>query len=98
MDNEIPTTLIYWGISGAVVLIVAVQALFVVRQKTAALVERLGKFHAVRTSGLNFKVPFIDKIVCSQSLRIQQLDVDVETKTLDNVFVNSKVSIQFRIN
>jgi regulator of protease activity HflC (stomatin/prohibitin superfamily) len=68
-----------------------------VRQKTAAIIERLGRFHSVRTAGLNFKIPFVDKIVAVQNLKIQQLDVDIETKTEDNVFVNTKVSVQFHV-
>ncbi|MBL4634002.1 MAG: SPFH domain-containing protein [Kofleriaceae bacterium] len=80
-----------------VILIVAVlsKTLFIVRQKTAAVVERLGRFHSIRTAGLNFKIPIVDKIVAVQNLKIQQLDVEIETKTKDNVFVNTKVSVQY---
>ena len=68
---------------------------FTVRQQTAVSIERFGKFQSIRHSGLQLKIPVIDKIAARISLKIQQLDVVVETKTLDDVFVKSKVSVQF---
>ena len=70
---------------------------FTVKQQSAALVERLGKFHSVRHSGLQLKIPFIDRISGRVSLKIQQLDVLVETKTGDDVFVKLKVSVQYYV-
>lgn len=71
---------------------------FTVRQQFAAVLERLGKFTSVRGPGLHFKIPFIDKVAGKISLRVQQLDVMVETKTKDNVFVKLKVSVQFVVD
>lgn len=71
--------------------------LFTVKQETAAIIERLGKFHSIRNSGLQFKIPFIDRLASRINLRIQQLDVVVETKTFDDVFVRLKVSVQFLV-
>lgn len=71
--------------------------LFTVKQETAAVIERLGKFHSIRSSGLQFKIPFIDRLASRINLRIQQLDVVVETKTFDDVFVRLKVSVQFLV-
>ena len=71
--------------------------LFTVRQETSAVVERLGRFHSIRNSGLQFKIPFVDRLVGRINLKIQQLDVNVETKTFDDVFVKIKVSVQFRV-
>ena len=68
---------------------------FTVRQQTAVSIERFGKFQSIRHSGLQLKIPVIDKIAARISLKIQQLDVVVETKTLDDVFVKIKVSVQF---
>ena len=70
---------------------------FVVKQQTAAIVERFGKFLSIRQSGLHFKIPLIDRIAGKISLRILQLDVIVETKTKDDVFVKLKVSVQYKI-
>ena len=79
------------------VLIVIGLGLFTVKQQSAAIVQRLGKFHSIRQAGLQFKIPFVDTIAGRMSLKIQQLDVPVETKTKDDVFVHIKVSVQFRI-
>jgi len=78
------------------ILIIAL-GLFIVKQQTAVIVERLGRFNSIRESGLNLKIPFIDTVAGRVNLKIQQLDVIVETKTFDDVFVKLKVSVQFRI-
>ena len=78
-------------------LIVLISAFFVVKQQTAVIIERFGKFHSIRQSGLHLKIPLIDKIAGRLSLKIQQLDVIIETKTLDDVFVRLKVSVQYRV-
>ena len=70
---------------------------FIVKQQSAAIVERFGKFVSVRQSGLQIKIPIIDNVAGRLSLRIQQLDVVVETKTKDDVFVKLKVSVQFKV-
>ncbi len=70
---------------------------FIVKQQSAAVVERFGKFVNVRQSGLQLKIPLIDNVAGRLSLRIQQLDVVVETKTKDDVFVKLKVSVQFKV-
>ena len=71
--------------------------LFTVKQQTAAIIERFGKFQSIRQSGLHLKIPLIDRISGRLSLKIQQLDVLIETKTLDDVFVRLKVSVQFKV-
>jgi regulator of protease activity HflC (stomatin/prohibitin superfamily) len=82
---------------GVIVLILILAGLFTVTQQTAAIVERFGKFRRVARAGLNLKVPFIDRIAGRLSLRIQQLEVRVETKTQDNVFVFVVVSVQYYV-
>jgi len=72
-------------------------SLFTVKQQTAAILERFGKFNIIRPSGLHFKIPVIDKVAGRLSLKIQQLDVIIETKTLDDVFVKLKVSVQYKV-
>ncbi|MBA4696133.1 MAG: SPFH domain-containing protein [Legionella sp.] len=71
--------------------------LFVVKQQEVAIIERLGRYQRVAHSGLNFKIPIIDLVSGKLSLRIQKLDVKVETKTKDNVIVQIHVSVQFLI-
>ncbi len=80
-----------------IVILILISSIFVVKQQTSAVIERFGKFIAIRKSGLHFKIPIIDKIAGRVSLRILQLDVIVETKTKDDVFVKLKVSVQYKI-
>ena len=80
-----------------IVVLVLISGVFVVKQQTSAVIERFGKFIAIRRPGIHFKVPLIDKISRRVSLRILQLDVIVETKTKDDVFVKLKVSVQYKI-
>ncbi len=81
--------------------IIAIAALvstfFTVEQRTAAIVQRLGKFVREAGPGLNTKIPFVDRIVGRINLRVQQLDVKIETKTEDNVFVQMVVSVQYYV-
>jgi regulator of protease activity HflC (stomatin/prohibitin superfamily) len=79
------------------VLLLLVFGLFIVKQQTAFIIERFGKFNKIRFAGLHFKIPIVDRIAARLSLRIQQLDVVVETKTKDDVFVNMKISVQYQI-
>ena len=80
-----------------IILLLLISGIFVVKQQTSAVIERFGKFIAIRKPGLYFKIPIIDRIVGRVSLRILQLDVIVETKTKDDVFVKLKVSVQYKI-
>ena len=66
-----------------------------VKQQTAVVIERLGKFHKVSGAGLQFKIPLIDSIAGDINLRVRELPVEVETKTKDDVFVKIIVSVQF---
>ena len=79
------------------ILILLLTGLFIVKQETFAIVERFGKFHSIKNPGLNFKIPFFDRVAGRVNMKIQQLDVMVETKTFDDVFVKTKVSVQFKI-
>lgn len=72
-------------------------AFFIVKQQSSAIIERFGRFQSIRQSGLQLKIPLVDKIAGKVSLKIQQLDVLIETKTLDDVFVKLKVSVQYKV-
>ncbi len=72
-------------------------AIFVVKQQTTAVVERFGKFVKTASPGINIKIPFVERISGRLSMRIRQLDVPVETKTEDNVFVKVSISVQFYV-
>jgi regulator of protease activity HflC (stomatin/prohibitin superfamily) len=78
-------------------LIILISSFFIVKQQTAAIIERFGRFQSIRHSGLQLKIPLVDRIAGRLSLKIQQLDVIIETKTLDDVFVRLKVSVQYKV-
>ena len=89
--------------SGIFYIIVAIFILstlglfFIVKQQTAVVIERFGKFQSVRNSGFQLKIPIVDRVAGRVSLKVQQLDVVVETKTKDDVFVKMKVSVQYMV-
>ncbi|MBK2025613.1 SPFH domain-containing protein [Francisella philomiragia] len=69
----------------------------IVETQSVNIIERFGKFVRIQRAGLNFRIPFIERIAGRVSLRVQQLDIVAETKTRDNVFVHMKVSVQFLV-
>ena len=79
------------------IVLLLFMAVFIVKQQTAAVVERFGRFQSIRQSGLQVRIPVVDRISGRLSLKIQQLDVIVETKTKDDVFVKLKVSVQYMV-
>ena len=89
--------LIVLAVFAVLALIVLFSSFFTVEQQTAALVERFGKFTRVAGAGLHVKIPIIERVAGRINLRVQQLDVTVETKTLDNVFVHTVVAVQFMV-
>ena len=101
------TEIVYDGIQisslSRVVGLIIIFAVFIfltikiVRQQSVKIIERFGKFHKIMYSGLNFKLPIIDRVAGSVDLRIQQLNVRVETKTKDNVFVSVPVAVQYYV-
>ena len=78
-------------------ILALLSALFIVKQQTAAIIERFGRFIGVRHPGLRIKIPIIDRIAGRVSLRVLQLDVIVETKTKDDVFTKLKISVQYKV-
>ncbi len=88
-----------WLIGGGVLLVfglyIVFSGLFTVEQQTNAIVERFGKFNKICGPGLNFKVPLIDTVAGRVTHRVRELEVDVETKTSDDVFVNLVIAVQF---
>lgn len=89
---------VFWtvlGVAGSALVILLAASLFTVEQRTVAVVQRFGKFVREAGPGIQLKVPFIDHIAGRVNLRVQQLDVAVETKTEDNVFVRMIVAVQY---
>lgn len=87
-----------WKIVPAVLgFLLLIKSILIVREATSVVIERLGKYHRIAHAGFSLIIPFVDRRAAVMNLRVQQLDVTVETKTLDNVFVNLQVSVQFQV-
>jgi regulator of protease activity HflC (stomatin/prohibitin superfamily) len=89
------TSLAFIGMFAFLAFLIFNGAFFTVQQQSMAILERLGRFSSIRGPGLHFKIPFVDKVSGKMSLKVRQLDVNVETKTKDNVFVKLKVGVQY---
>ena len=77
-----------------IALIVAflfLSTLFIVPQQQAYIIERFGKFNKVQFAGIHIRIPFVDRIAMKTNMQL-------ETKTLDNVFVTVVASTQFRVD
>jgi len=84
-------------IIGVLIALFVFKAVIMVTEQTAYVIERFGKFSKIAHSGLGFIIPFVDRKAAVMNLRVQQLDVTIETKTKDDVFVNLQVSVQYSV-
>ena len=96
-DSTLYNAAVPLGIAAIAVIVALMLTFFTVEQRTVAIVQRLGKFVREAGPGLNLKIPFIDRVAGRVNLRVQQLDVKIETKTEDNVFVHMVVAVQFYV-
>jgi regulator of protease activity HflC (stomatin/prohibitin superfamily) len=97
MDATGTIVLLFGGLLALFALFAVLGSFFTVETAQVAIVQRLGKFARVAGPGLNWKTPMIEAVVKRMSLKVQQFDVQVETKTQDNVFVQIPVSIQYKV-
>ena len=97
MDATGTIFLLFAGLLALFALFAVLGSFFTVETAQVAIVQRLGKFARVAGPGLNWKTPMIEAVVKRMSLKVQQFDVQVETKTQDNVFVQIPVSIQYKV-
>jgi len=90
---------IFGIVLGVVVgVILLALAIFVVRQQTFAILERWGKFKRVVGPGIHLKVPIMDRVAGKVSIRVQELNVSIKTKTNDNVFVDLLIAVQYFVD
>lgn len=80
-----------------VILYLVFASFFTVATAQVAVITRFGKFQRVAQPGLNWKVPLIDQVAGRMSLRVQQIKLQMETKTQDNVFVAIPISVQTQV-
>ena len=75
-----------WVLLSIVGLVVLKQSVRFVPQNTALVVERFGKYRTTMEAGLNFLVPFIDRVAYNQTLKEQAVDVPSQGAiTRDNI-------------
>jgi len=89
--------LIPLGIVAIILLTLILGSFFTVSTAQVAVVTRFGKFLRVAEPGLNWKMPYIDTVSGMVSLRVNQINLTMETKTRDNVFVTIPISVQNRV-
>lgn len=85
------------GVAAFAILVVLAASLYTVQQQSVAILQRLGRFVRLSQPGIHARIPFIDKVAGRMNLRVQQLDVRIDTKTQDNVFVNMIVAVQYYV-
>ncbi len=84
-------------IGGVILILLIIKSVIIVPEKKIYVIQRLGKFKRMASPGFGMIIPFIDQKAGVINMRVQQLDVDVETKTRDDVFVHLRVSVQFQV-
>ena len=67
------------------------------QEATRGVVQRFGKYSTMTKPGIGWIIPGFDEITGSMSLKMQQADVAVETKTKDNVFCNLVVCVMYKV-
>jgi regulator of protease activity HflC (stomatin/prohibitin superfamily) len=95
--NVASAFLFLFALIALLALSIVLGSFFTVETAQVAIVQRLGKFARVAGPGLNWKTPYLETVVRRLSMKVQQFDVQVETKTQDNVFVQIPVSIQYKV-
>lgn len=80
-----------------IVLCLAGLSIYIVPQQDMYIIERFGKYLETADSGLHFKIPLVDKVAAKMPLRTMQLNVAVETKTQDSVFISVATSVQYKV-
>lgn len=94
-DMTVTYTLVAIAIVGALVLLAA--GLFTVEQQDRAIIERFGKLARVAGPGLNAKIPLIETRAATINLMVDQVQLEADTKTKDNVFVKVHFAVNYRI-
>ncbi len=97
MDNNFEADIFIYVIEGIAAIVLFLKTFMIIPERQAWVIQRLGKYNRICSPGFKLKIPFIEAIASKENLRIQQLDVNVETKTLDDVFVDLKISVQYRV-
>jgi regulator of protease activity HflC (stomatin/prohibitin superfamily) len=90
-----PGIIIAWIVIVVFAILFLCMGIYTVKQQTYAVIERFGKYARIAGPGLHIKWPIIEAVVGRVSIRVRELNVEVKTKTQDNVFVNLLIAVQF---
>src|SRR5580704_7254284 len=90
-------TLVVLFVLFLIVLFTVLGSFFTVNTAQVAVITRFGRFLRVAEPGLNWKAPYFDTVAGLVSLRVNQINLTMETKTRDNVFVTIPISVQNRV-
>lgn len=80
------------------VVLIFLFSIYTVKQQTFAVVERFGKFSRVTEPGLHFRIPLVESIAGRVSIRVNEFNVKIRTKTNDNVFVDLLIAVQYFVD
>ena len=86
-------------ILAAVLFVIFIASIKIVRQSTAVVVERLGKFHRLLTTGVHFIIPFIDRSV-GEPISLKERVADFAPQpvnTKDNVTMQIDTVVYFQV-
>ena len=86
------------GIIGGLIVIFLILSIYTVKQQTFAVIERFGKFSRVTDPGLHCRIPLVESISGRVSIRVNELNVKIRTKTNDNVFVDLLIAVQYFVD
>ncbi len=88
----------FWFILLVLAILLVPTMIYVVRGKTAAILETFGRpQQAAVFPGLRFKLPWpITTVVARVNLQLQEIHADVSVKTSDNAFMTLPVKVQYR--
>jgi len=82
-----------------VIIILAIIAnIKIVRQNTVLVIEMLGKYNRVMSAGLNVKVPLLERVAKTVSLRSQNFVIAGKYPSADKVIVDVNTNLIFTVN
>lgn len=97
-DESLNGGLIFAIVLIVIAIIFVIKSINVIPQQTAWVIERLGKFHKVLSPGLNFIIPFIDKVAYKHSLKEIPLDTPSQVCiTRDNTQLSVDGILYFQV-
>jgi regulator of protease activity HflC (stomatin/prohibitin superfamily) len=98
MDMILETLFSVTGVLLVLVILALKTGIKFVPQNHAYVVERFGKYHSTKEAGLNFIIPFIDRIAADRSLKEQAVDIPRQGGiTKDNISLSVDGVLYFRV-